>query len=62
MKTFYVKSIMVCSVTWQYEIEAEDESAALEKYWSGEHDEPISTEIGDAIGDSTEEVYEKGSW
>lgn len=58
MKRYTIRSTILCNVTWTYSIEAETTDAALEKYWSGDHSDPVNMEIGDSIGDSSEQVSE----
>lgn len=59
MSKFRVTSTQLTNVTWEYDIEADSADEALEKYWAGDHDDPIrEPQIGDSIGDSSEAVEE----
>ena len=47
---FFVFEKQACIVTWRYEVEAENEVEALEKYGAGEHSDPAwPPEIGDSL-------------
>jgi len=58
MSKFQVTSTQASFVKWTYIIEAESEDAAIEKYYAGEHADPIMTEIEDSVDgyDSVETV------
>ncbi len=53
---YRIKTSQLCTVTWEFEIEADSPDAALEKYYSGDHDEYLHSYVGDGIGDTTESV------
>lgn len=49
MPKFIVKDRMACWVTWSYEVEADDEDAALDAFCQGDHGEAGEPEIGDSV-------------
>lgn len=57
MALFRVKTSLLCTCTWEYEIEAPTADEALEAYYLSDHGEPIApVTIGDCVGNSWEEV------
>jgi len=49
MPKFIIRDTLPCYVTWTYEIEADSEDDAMDKFMDGDHDTPKEPEIGDNI-------------
>lgn len=49
MAKFIVRETLPCYVTWAYEIEAEDEEAAMVKFHDGDYPLPGAPHVGNAI-------------
>lgn len=48
MAKFILKQTQLCYVDWFYEIEADDEESAMDKFYDGEHDDSVGLYVGDS--------------